>query len=299
MRLSIMLAVVGLSFSLTSAALAQSVMMGAEGVGHDRISVEVAGEGPDVILVPGMASSREVWSGLAARLRQTHRLHLVQVAGFAGSSPVAGDADGPVAAPVAEAIADYIEREHLDRPAIIGHSLGGEVALMLGARHPGQVGRLMIVDALPFYSLLFDPAATSETARPGADAFRAAWLAATDTQAEIMQATALASLVRNEAARPALLAASMRSDRQTVANASHELMTTDLRGEISRITVPVEVVYAYDTAYGVPVASVDMTFRDAYTEVPEVLFRRIDDSFHFIMLDQPAQFERAVLEFLR
>ncbi|MEQ4618586.1 MAG: alpha/beta hydrolase [Corticimicrobacter sp.] len=299
MRLSTMLTAIGLSFSLSNAALAQSEVIDAESVGHDRISVVVEGEGPDVILVPGMASSRDVWSGLADRLRQTHRLHLVQVAGFAGAPPVAGGSDGPVVAPVAEAIADYIEQERLDRPVIIGHSLGGEAALMLGARHPGQVGKLMIVDALPFYSLLFDPAATSEAARPGAEVFRAAWLAATDAQAETMQAAALASLVRNEAARPALLAASMRSDRQTVANASHELMTTDLRGEISRIAVPVEVVYAYDTAYGVPVASVDTTFRTAYGEVPEVVFRRIDDSFHFIMLDQPEQFERTVIEFLR
>jgi pimeloyl-ACP methyl ester carboxylesterase len=55
------------------------------------------------------------------------------------------------------AVADYSRRERLKMPTIIGHSLGGEVALMLGARYPDQVGRLLIVDALPFYSLLIDP----------------------------------------------------------------------------------------------------------------------------------------------
>lgn len=298
MRLSIMLAAIGLSVSLSSTVWAQPGMEHAEGIGQGRISVVMEGEGPDVILVPGMASSREVWSGLVDRLRQTHRLHLVQVAGFAGAPPVAGS-DGLVAAPVAETIADYIERERLDRPAIIGHSLGGEIALMLGARHPGRVGRLMVVDALPFYSLLFDPAATSETTRAGADAFQAVWLAATDVQVEAMQAAAMASLVRNEAARPGLLAASIRSDRQTVANASHELMTTDLRGELRQITVPVEVVYAYDAAHGVPVTRVDTTYRTAYGELSKASFRRIDDSFHFIMQDQPELFERTVIEFLQ
>ena len=80
--------------------------------------------------------------------------------------------------PTAAAVADYIEREHLLAPAVIGHSLGGELALMLGARHPGRVSRLMIVDALPFYSLMFDPSATSEKATLGAAAFRATLLAA-------------------------------------------------------------------------------------------------------------------------
>ena len=52
----------------------------------DRLSVEVTGSGPDVILIPGLASSREVWRAAAERLKATHRVHLVQLAGFAGET---------------------------------------------------------------------------------------------------------------------------------------------------------------------------------------------------------------------
>lgn len=297
MRLSARLAAFGLTFSMTSAALAQSATPPQAPTVRESISVVVEGSGPDVILIPGLASSRNVWRGLAAHLQQNHRLHLVQVAGFAGA-PAAHDPQGLVLGPTAEAVADYIEREHLQTPAIIGHSLGGEVALMLGARHPARVSRLMIVDALPFYSLLFDPSATREKAAPGAAAFRGNLLAATDAQMEAMQSAAIARLAKTEAARPPLLAAGLRSDRQTVADATYELMTTDLRPELGRITVPVHVVYAYDTSYGIPASSVDVMFRSAYAATPHISFQRIDGSYHFVMLDQPAKFERAVIDFL-
>lgn len=294
MRIRTLLAAIGTSLSLGSvlAAPSQPVPMAGE-----RISVTVEGTGPDVILIPGLASSREVWAGLASTLRQQHRLHLVQVAGFAGL-PAVPAVDGRVAAPVAEAVAGYIRSQRLEAPAVIGHSLGGEVALMLGARHPEQVGRLMVVDALPFYTLLIDPTATAETAAPQAAAFRDGMLLAPAAQAEAMQRTAIDRLAKTAAARPALVEAALRSDRRAVADATYELMTTDLRPELGSIQSPVQVVYAYDPLYGIPAASVDATFANAYAGARNISFKRIDGSFHFVMLDQPQAFAEAVVGFL-
>ncbi|MDW2779967.1 alpha/beta fold hydrolase [Pseudomonas sp. YQ_6] len=295
MRVLTLLAAIGASLSLSSTLAAPSQAVPAPG---ERISVQVEGAGPDVILIPGLASSREVWAGLATTLRQQYRLHLVQVAGFAGS-PAVPSVDGRVAAPVAEAVADYIRSQHLEAPAIVGHSLGGEVALMLGARHPERVGRLMVVDALPFYTLLIDPTATAETASAQAGTVRSAMLAAPAVQAEAMQRVAIDRLAKTAAVRPALVDAALRSDRQAVADATHELMITDLRPELGDIQAPLEVVYAYDSMYGIPAASVDATFVKAYAGARGVTFKRIDGSFHFIMLDQPQALAEAVVDFLR
>jgi hypothetical protein len=73
----------------------------------DRISVEVVGAGPDVILIPGLASSRETFKRTAERLKGHYRLHLIQVAGFAGE-PARGNASGPVLGPTTDAISAYI-----------------------------------------------------------------------------------------------------------------------------------------------------------------------------------------------
>jgi pimeloyl-ACP methyl ester carboxylesterase len=86
-----------------------------------RITVRTEGSGPDVVLVPGLNSSPRVWAEMVKAV-PGYRYHLVQVSGFAGQ-PKDGNAEGPVAAPVAEEIDRYIKEAGLTRPAVIGHSM--------------------------------------------------------------------------------------------------------------------------------------------------------------------------------
>ena len=119
----------------------------------DRITVTVRGQGPDVVPIPGLASSSAVWDATAARLEGHYRLHIVQVAGFAGS-PARANAQGPVIQPTVDAIDAYLKTNKLNSAKVIGHSLGGLMGLMLAIQHPEDVGKLMIVDSLPFYGAL-------------------------------------------------------------------------------------------------------------------------------------------------
>ena len=52
-----------------------------------RFTVVVEGKGPDVILIPGLASPREVWDGTRAALAGKARLHILQIKGFDGGDP--------------------------------------------------------------------------------------------------------------------------------------------------------------------------------------------------------------------
>src|SRR4051812_33258741 len=145
--------------------MAASPMAQAAGFKSDRFSMQVVGHGPDVILIPGLDCSRRVWAPVVAHLKARYRLHLPQLGGFAGE-PVGGNASGPVAAPVAEDLARYIEANRLKQPAVVGHSMGGTIAMMLAARHPADVSRVMVVDMPPFMGqFFFGPQATAETVR--------------------------------------------------------------------------------------------------------------------------------------
>lgn len=262
----------------------------------DRLSVEVVGAGPDVILIPGFASSREVWRAEAGRLKATHRVHLVQLAGFAGDAWTHGD--GPFVGPAVEALARYIRDAGLERPAVIGHSMGGMGAVMLAQRHPQLIGRVMSVDSLPFFSALYGPTATAESARPFAEQAAAGIIAADEAGYRAGQERAAVGYSRTPATRAAMVEWSMASDRRAMASAIRDVMTTDLRPGLAEMTTPVWAVYAADADGGAPAAMADALWTREYAGLPGVRMVRVDGSRHFIMADQPDRFAAIVDQFL-
>ena len=269
-----------------------------QGFSSDRISVLEQGEGKDVILVPGLGSSPRVWAELLKAV-PGYRYHLVQLSGFAGA-PKGGNGEGAVAAPVAAELARYIETRGLRQPAVIGHSMGGSIALMLAARHPQAVGRLMVVDMLPFLGMMFGPpGTTADSIRPTADMLLARRTAAEPAERKKSIETTIAGMVNNVAMRPAATADSLDSDPGVSARSLHELIVTDLGPELPRITAPATVLYV--TPKGVPLndAQMDAVYKMAYAPLKGAQVKRVPDSAHFIMWDQPARFQAEVKAFLQ
>jgi pimeloyl-ACP methyl ester carboxylesterase len=294
---ALMLSTAVLTAALPAAVSAEPAVQTRTAFASDRLSVEVVGAGPDVVLIPGLASSREVWRPLANRLSATHRVHLVQLAGFAGEPWTHGD--GPFVEPEVAELARYIAEARLDRPAVIGHSMGGLSGLLLAQRQPALVGRLMIVDALPFYSALFGPTVTVETARPVAAQMAAAMIAADEATYRVQQQQAAQGLARDPAIREAMVAWSLASDRRAVAAAFSDVVTTDARPGLAAMTTPVTALYATDADGGPPPALAEALWTQEYATLRGVKLVRIDGARHFIMADQPALFDAAVDEFLR
>ncbi len=89
------------------------------------------------------------------------------------------------------------------------------------------------------------------------------------------------------------------SHKPTMANAFRELIATDLRPELARITVPVTVLYDYPTNIPVKPADFDAATRQAWTTLPNARVVKIEDSNHFIQIDQPRRFVAEVDAFMR
>jgi pimeloyl-ACP methyl ester carboxylesterase len=250
----------------------------------------------DIILIPGLTSSPEVWDGLTDQLKGRYRVHRVHIQGFAGA-PAEDNATGPVSAPVAEDLARYIAEQHLNKPVVIGHSMGGTIAMMLAARHPDSVGKLMVVDMVPFMGAMFGaPGATAESVTPIANQIYTSMSTGT-REAYNAQATAsITSMIKTEALRAGPIHDMETSDQQVAASSFRELIVTDLRPELSRITAPTEVLYVLFG--GQTPEFTDMVYRMSYQGLPGAELKRIDDSAHFIMLDQPAVFAAEVNAFL-
>jgi pimeloyl-ACP methyl ester carboxylesterase len=282
--------------SIAALALGAAQPSAAQSFAPSRFTVEVRGQGEDVILIPGLGSSRDVWAAQADALAATHRLHLVQINGFAGQ-PVGAPA-GQIIDPVVEELSQYVEAYTPGRAAIIGHSMGGLTGLILARRHPERVGKLMIVDSLPFYSVLFNPNATVATVEPQARAMRDQIAALDDASFAAQQNQMIARLVKTPERRQTVIDWSTASDRATFAQGMYEVMTTDMRSELANVATPITVVYAADPIIA-PEAVLDGLWRGQYASAPNVSFVRVDGAYHFLMFDQPEAFQTAVAEFLR
>ena len=263
----------------------------------DRISVQVLGEGPDVLLIPGLSSSPRVWEGSVAAV-PGYRYHIVQVAGFAGAAAGANSA-GPVVEPVAAEIARYLGETHLDHVAVVGHSLGGIWAMEVAARVPDRVSRVMVVDMLPFPGMLFGgPAATRESLAPVAAQVREMLARTAGEDRRRLAETTLAGMIRDEAARPGPVADYLASDPQVSAQAMADLITTDLRPELPHVRAPMTVLWV--RAPNAPMTEEQMAqlYAQSYAGAPRVTIRHVPDAYHFIMLDQPELFHQALRQFL-
>ena len=265
-----------------------------ETIVRDRFSDEIVGQGPDLVFIPGLASSRDTWKATAERLKDRYRLHLIQVAGFAGE-PARANAQGPVLVPTAEAIDAYLVEQHLTPATVIGHSLGGTMILYLAEHHAGDLKKAMIVDSLPFYAtLMLGPNATVETVQPIADGIRSGKSKMTDAQ----RAQMLAVMATAPADRDMIGGWSKASDASAVANAMADDMMLDLRTGLAAITTPITLVYPDYVSIGRPKGGADTVYHAAYAPAKTFTFVRADNSVHFIMLDQPAQFNAALDAFL-
>jgi len=112
-----------------------------------RLHVVDRGRGPVVLLVHGLAGQLGHFTyGIVDELAMHHRVVAVDRPGSGYSQRTPG-ASASLSAQ-ADALAALIGQLELGRVVVVGHSLGGAVALMLAQRHPGRVAGLALVAPL-------------------------------------------------------------------------------------------------------------------------------------------------------
>lgn len=292
---------------LANPAVAKSSPAPTTRVDQSRFTVEVIGKGPDVILIPGLSTPRDVWRPTAEALKDRYRVHLVQIRGFGDEAGV--NASGPVLEPFVSELAAYASG--MKRPAVIGHSLGGLAAIQLAARHPGVAGKVMVVDAVPFIGTLFDPAATSTSIAPRADMMRKGMIAqaAASTDAPRPAPRDCASQTGDSPVGMGAMSVSAKgmcqignwmlvSSPQVVAQAMYDDMISDERDSVARITVPLTVLYALDTRDPRHSDTAGI-YRTAYVKAAKAQLVPIEGAAHFVMLDQFDKTLDAIRTFLR
>ncbi|HEY4146382.1 alpha/beta hydrolase [Pinirhizobacter sp.] len=266
------------------------------------LHVQVYGDhGRPVILIPGLAGGAWVWKDTIDDLRRDHQVYAVTLAGFDGTAAPVGDESYFDRADAS--LLQLIESKKLEKPVIIGHSLGGTLALRFAGEHSNKIAGAVAVDGLPVFPGLDAMSATQRQAFGANLAQRMGSLSDEDFKAQ-----QLGYMQNKGVIDPALAARyapfNARSDKQAVARYMAEDASGDWRPQLSKATVPVlEIVpyYAPDAQMGPMKATQEQKaayYKGLLGGAPKANVVAIAPARHYVMLDQPAQLKKTLADFL-
>ena len=219
------------------------------------------------------------------------------VGGFAGVPAVPGERLLPLAE---QQLVDYITANKLSRPTVIGHSLGGFLGMKLASDFPDKVGRLVIIDALPALGATRNPGATAEQLQAVAAQIRDGMRSQDDAAFKAMQERSAAGLVTSPEHAQRIASWGKQSDRATVTDAMYDIMSSDLRQDISRIKAPTLVLGTWVAYKAVaPKQAIEALFKSQYAGLPGARVELADTARHFVMYDEPEWMYARIDQFLQ
>lgn len=248
--------------------------------------VEVTGKGNPVLLFPGFSCTGDVWEATVKELSKTHECHVFTFAGF-GTVPAIAS---PWLETIKNDVAKYVARKKLSTPTIIGHSMGGTLALWLAAENPNTYKQLIIVDGLASIGALMIPNFSSD--KVSYDNPFAKQQLAMDAMAFHKMATQMAAgMTLTKEKQPQLVSWMEQADRRTYVYGYVDLMKLDLRESIKNIEIPVTIMAAVSFY---PKPQVEKLYTEQYQKLTNKKILYVENSAHFIMFDQAEWFLKEV-----
>jgi len=266
---------------------------------YPSFDVTKTGAGRPMILIPGLFCSGKVWDGTVEHFKDRFECYEITLPGFAGQPPIQSDS---ILSTITGQLADFIKQNNLKNPIIVGHSLGGFIALQLAVDHPGQVGELIIVSSAPFLPALSMSAnVTIDSTRKIGLMIKNSMKNLTAVQIGQYQKFTLPTMIRDSSKISLVADMAVKSDPFTQAQVMYELFSTDLRADMKNIHCPVLVLGDWISykKYGATHETVLKNYTDQFILAKNVTITINDSSYHFIMYDEPKWFYQQIESFLK
>jgi pimeloyl-ACP methyl ester carboxylesterase len=254
--------------------------------------------GTPLIFLPGLASGAWTWQAAVRQFAGQHTVYVLTFPGFDGRPA----REGGALAAAQQSVLELIASRQLKRPVLIGHALGGTMALALAAQHAHLVGGVVSIDGLPVMPGTEEWNPAQRGAMTGAITGQV--MAPTPTmfaaqQQQYMRGTGVIDMARaDELAR-----LTARSDPQAVARFMAEAISLDLRSMLPAIKAPVLVLSPYFLLDAEQLRQTEEAktayYRTLMQGTPNVTVISVGPARHFAMFDQPEQVNTAIAQFLK
>jgi pimeloyl-ACP methyl ester carboxylesterase len=251
-----------------------------------------------LVMIPGLASGPWAWQHAVRAFMHEHSVYVLTFPGFDGR-PLAPGVNLETAR---ASIVNLIEQRKLARPVLVGHSLGGTLALSIAAERPELVGGVVSLDGVPvFPGTEGIPEAQRAVMAAG---FRQRVAAATPgsfllQQQEYMSGTGVVDMARADE----LAKLSARSDPRAVVQYMAEAFALDLRARLPKITAPVLLISPYFALDAQQQMLTEAGKTEYYQKImegtPKLKVVSVAPARHFAMFDAPEKVNEAIADFLK
>jgi pimeloyl-ACP methyl ester carboxylesterase len=250
--------------------------------------VEKSGNGNrTIVLIPGFASSREVWAETKAVYEKEYTCYTLTMAGFAEAKP----SPNPSFENWKVGIAKFIKEKNIEKPILIGHSMGGGLAMAIAADYPELIEKIVVVDALPCLAALMNPNFKQQENIDCTAAVNQI-TALTEEQFLEMQKMSMPRLIQNTEMLETVVNWSVQSDRRTFAKMYCDFSNTDLRERIAAIKCSTLVLLESNFKNFKP------AIEDQYKNLKSSNIKYANKGLHFIMYDDKEWYFDQLANFL-
>ncbi|MBK6264940.1 alpha/beta hydrolase [Marivirga sp. S37H4] len=256
---------------------------------NPAIYTEKSGEGNTLLLLPGFTTPGAVWEESIQHLEKQHSSIMVSYAGFNGLPAI----EMPWYETIKKELRAYILKEKLNHFSIVGHSMGGMLAMELAAEFPEKIDKLILVDALPCMRALMMPGVPS-TAIQYESAYNQQMLQQNDSAIAAMANLMAQNMTNNKSKINDLTQWGIEADRETFVYGYTDLLKVDLRPSLKDIKAKTIILGADFPDREIVLKN----FEEQFLHLKEKSIVLAPDSKHFIMFDQPEWFYDQLNDFL-
>ena len=222
----------------------------------------------ELVLIHGLGADSTIWERITPYLKNQFDLHVYELHGH-GRTPAL---ENPSLENEVAALRQWIEEQGLYYPTLVGHGLGGMIAMRYTFDHPADVKRLVVIDAAP--KQLATPEQKDDIARSLLEDY------------DRFVASRYVAISPDEAVNERAVDMALRTDSATFASLLLDSFDWDVSDEISSQAVPMLVVGSQSF---LPDAGYERQYLTMYgfADARALAFKRLEGTGHYCMLEKP------------
>lgn len=231
-----------------------------------------------IILIHGLGSSASVWDQVTPILQGAFRVWLFELPGHGRTQPISQ----PTIDSLAKLLQDYITENEIEYPTLVGHAMGGLIAMRYTFSHPAEVDRLIVIDAAP------KQLASQEQKLIVADQLM--------NDYDRFVASQYLELSTRQELNERILDQALRTDSATFIALLMSSFDFDLTEELPRQAVPILVVGSH-ALFPAPERAKERLNEIGYGKAHTISFKHMPEVGHYVMLEMPIHLASVILAF--